>query len=202
MCCVLCRRVSVRDKHISVLDMRNAGSSLAVLLLMASVAGPVAARPEYYRRDGVRITHDPYAAGVAAKYGSLGNKLVVMRVHKLRPIINKSATRYSGKRLYSGGGGHHERQHVHQDHVVRTASSSSSEELPLAAVAAEVVVVAAAGAAVGATNGASAAGTATGRLHCAASSNATTSDWSQWRAMSRAVSPSCQTEQRCGVHGG
>ena len=53
--------------------MRNAGSSLAVLLLMASVAGPVAARPEYYRRDGVRITHDPYAAGVAAKYGSLGN---------------------------------------------------------------------------------------------------------------------------------
>jgi hypothetical protein len=27
---------------------------------------------DYYRRDGVRITHDPYAVGMAAKYGSPG----------------------------------------------------------------------------------------------------------------------------------
>lgn len=28
--------------------------------------------PEYYRADGVRITHDPYAAGMAEKYGTPG----------------------------------------------------------------------------------------------------------------------------------
>merc|ERR1719253_2369675 len=28
--------------------------------------------PEYYRPDGVRITHDPYAAGMAEKYGTPG----------------------------------------------------------------------------------------------------------------------------------
>merc|ERR1712151_115382 len=28
---------------------------------------------EYYRSDGVRITHDPYAPGMAAKYGRPGN---------------------------------------------------------------------------------------------------------------------------------
>ena len=51
-------------------------------------------------------------------------------------------------------------------------------------------------------NGASAAGTATGRLRCSASSSATTSDWLRRRAMSRAVSPSCQVEQHRGAHGG
>ncbi len=28
---------------------------------------------DYYRHDGVRITHDPYSAGMAAKYGTPGN---------------------------------------------------------------------------------------------------------------------------------
>ena len=26
----------------------------------------------YYRKDGVKITHDPYAPGMAAKYGAPG----------------------------------------------------------------------------------------------------------------------------------
>lgn len=34
---------------------------------------PLAAMPEYYRQDGVRITHDPYAPGMAEKYGKPGN---------------------------------------------------------------------------------------------------------------------------------
>ena len=51
-------------------------------------------------------------------------------------------------------------------------------------------------------NGASATGTATDRLRCAASSSATTSDWLRRRAMSRAVSPYCQVGQRCAAHGG
>lgn len=29
--------------------------------------------PEYYRKDGVRITHDPYQPGMAEKYGLPGN---------------------------------------------------------------------------------------------------------------------------------
>jgi hypothetical protein len=29
--------------------------------------------PNFYRADGVRITHDPYAPGMAEKYGTPGN---------------------------------------------------------------------------------------------------------------------------------
>eukprot|EP00937_MAST-01D_sp_MAST-1D-sp2_P001641 g1641.t1 len=41
---------------------------LFLLSLMASETVAV----EYYRRDGVRITHDPHAPGMARKYGSPG----------------------------------------------------------------------------------------------------------------------------------
>ena len=38
----------------------------------AGAAGSVAADGSYYRHDGVRITHDPYAPGMASKYGMPG----------------------------------------------------------------------------------------------------------------------------------
>merc|ERR1712146_99357 len=41
--------------------------SRLVLLVMASVQGQ-----ELYRKDGVRITHDPYAPGMVEKYGRPG----------------------------------------------------------------------------------------------------------------------------------
>jgi len=42
--------------------------------LRSSVAFPqTPAMPEYHRQDGVRITHDPYATGMAEKYGTPGN---------------------------------------------------------------------------------------------------------------------------------
>merc|ERR1719502_2636088 len=40
-----------------------------VIALVASPASTMA----YYRADGVRITHDPYAKGMAEKYGAPGN---------------------------------------------------------------------------------------------------------------------------------
>jgi hypothetical protein len=39
---------------------------------MSSASAPAAAGAAYYRADGVRITHDPYAAGMAEKYGVPG----------------------------------------------------------------------------------------------------------------------------------
>ena len=38
----------------------------SVLMSSATVRG------QHYRADGVRITHDPFAAGMAEKYGAVG----------------------------------------------------------------------------------------------------------------------------------
>merc|ERR1719261_1632005 len=44
-------------------------STIVLLLWSSSMAGSV---QEYYRKDGVRIMHDPYAPGMAEKYGGVG----------------------------------------------------------------------------------------------------------------------------------
>jgi hypothetical protein len=42
--------------------------------MLAIAAGLLAmSQPVYYRSDGVRITHDPHAKGMAQKYGTPGN---------------------------------------------------------------------------------------------------------------------------------
>ena len=38
----------------------------------AATMSTAGAAAEYYRRDGVRITHDPYRPGMAEQYGAPG----------------------------------------------------------------------------------------------------------------------------------
>jgi hypothetical protein len=52
----------------SLLAKSTASYAASSLLFMSS-----ANAKEYYRKDGVKITHDPYADGMAEKYGLQGN---------------------------------------------------------------------------------------------------------------------------------
>lgn len=50
-------------------------ASVAIRLLLVPLSLPARCMSQsavYYRSDGVRITHDPHAKGMAAKYGSPG----------------------------------------------------------------------------------------------------------------------------------
>ena len=45
---------------------------LSFIVALFSRARPSASAMDYYRKDGVRITHDPYAKGMSEKYGRPG----------------------------------------------------------------------------------------------------------------------------------
>lgn len=54
--------------------MRTRIRSLVALVTVGIINMSVAAdEPKYYRSDGVRITHDPYAPGMTEKYGKRGS---------------------------------------------------------------------------------------------------------------------------------
>ena len=61
---------------ISLLNLRDAGTALchssSRAVLNMSSKYPAAVSGDLYRKDGVRIVHDPYAPGMAAKYGAPG----------------------------------------------------------------------------------------------------------------------------------
>lgn len=62
---------------ISLVKLRNVGAALSPssprgILSMSTSKSPAALSGDLYRKDGVRIVHDPYAPGMAAKYGAPG----------------------------------------------------------------------------------------------------------------------------------